>query len=611
MGFGSFFKIAKNVGTFIEIVDTTADVATLGDEIAKAALGDDYDPAFRDKSQEVAEVGKQVDAKVAQVKNVQTDIDNLDNAMNTLDLSLELYDFKQVQVKELMEKVGQFNLTFGDFPTAYAWLTGPAQRTDNHLSAEEFALEIKEVQEYLAQISFSPAVVAITSAELLFTAVCHAIRKRKRFNQPSTPTVRQRRNAFSGMEMLDDAHAQAIKKIRRNRKIAIGADVVSKTASSISLGFTIYSIFSRVNGRNKAFKALEKQLQEYEDELAAYNYLIGGYSSAPDNQAIREAVEVVNSLQEQIANLEEINPEEVNLTELNQNIETAEENLSSQLNNNDDFAQAKFFFQVDDPDNPEEKIEWSTEDDLGLAFGMKSIVEQSNERGDIILTNIRNLFEDMIEALDSTLNSTDEYDQFAQSYISDTTVIDNVKLEKEAFETLAAIAGNRELSSQERKNNGFDKIQEQCQDSLQTLLSQVVDSATELLRNAQFAAQMAVEARQIIQEANQEEEAVNARNEESRKQNQAFRDLIKQNLILQGNTNPTEEDIDQALLAMGITVNIEEFDRDAFIQNKVNDSAKAEWDASDLDTNPTDRFPNEESARALLSLMVRDLSTPE
>ncbi|NEP87135.1 MAG: hypothetical protein F6K18_10010 [Okeania sp. SIO2C2] len=146
---------------------------------------------------------------------------------------------------------------------------------------------------------------------------------------------------------------------------------------------------------------------------------------------------------------------------------------------------------------------------------------------------------------------------------------------------------------------------------MQTLLSQVVDSATDLLRNSQFAAQMAVEARQIIQEANQEEEAVNARNEESRKQNQAFRDLVKQNLILQGNPNPTEEDIDQALQAMGFTINIEEFDRDAFIQNKVNDSAKAEWDASDLDTNPTDRFPNEESARALLSLMVRDLSTPE
>ncbi|MEL7036734.1 MAG: hypothetical protein AAFO04_14095 [Cyanobacteria bacterium J06592_8] len=608
MGFAAFLKIAKNVGTFIEIVDTTADAATLADEIAKAALGDDYDPAFRDKCQEVAEAGKLVDAKVAQVKNVQTDIDNLDNAMNTLDLSLELYDFKQVQVKELMEKVGQFNLTFGNFPTAYAWLTGPAQRTDNHLSAEEFALHIQDVQEYLAQISFSPAVLAITSADLLFTAVCHAIRKH--FSQPSTSTVRERRNAFSGAEMLDEAQAQAIKKIRR-RRIAIGADVVSKTASSVSLGFTIYNIFNRVNARNEAFEALEEKLQEYQDELAAYNYLIGGYSSAPDDQAIREAVEVVNSLQEQIANLDETNPEEVNLTELNENLEAAEENLSIQLNNNENFAQAKFFFQVDDPDNPEEKIEWSTEDDLGLAFGMKSIVEENNQRSNRILTNIRNLFEDMIEALDSTLNSTDEYDQFAQSYISDTTVIDEVKREKEEFETLAAIAGDRDRSSQDRKDDGFDKIQERFQDSLQTLLSQVVDSATDQLRNAQFATQIAVEARQIIQEANEEEEAVNARNEESRKQNQAIRDLVKQNLILQGNTNPTEEDIDQAVQAMGFDVNIEEFDRDAFIQNKVNDSAKAEWDASDLDTNPTDRFPDEESARALLSLMVRDLSTPE
>ena len=608
MGWAAFLKIAKNVGKFIEIVDTTADVATLGDEIAKAAMGDDYDPAFRDKCQEVAEAGKRVDAKVAQVKNVQTDIDNLDNAMNTLNLSLELYDFKQAQVKELMDKVGQFNLTFGDFPTAYAWLTGPAQRTDNHLSAEEFALEIQEVQEYLAQISFSPAVLAITSADLLFTAVCHGIRKH--FSQPSTSTVRQRRNAFSGEDMLDEAQAQAIKQIRR-RRIAVGADVVSKTASSVSLGFTIFSIFDRVNARNEAFEALEEKLNEYQDESAAYNYLIGGYSSAPADQAIREAVEVVNSLEEQIANLEETNPEEVNLTELNENLETAEENLSSQLNNNDDFAQAKFFFQVDDPDNPEEKIEWSTEDDLGLAFGMKSIVEENNERGDGILNNIRNLFEDMIEALDSTLNSTDEYDQFAQSYISNPTVIDEVKREKEAFETLAEIAGDRDRSSQERKDDGFDQIQERFQDSLQTLLSQVVDSATDLLRNAQFAAQIAVEARQIIQEANEEEEAVNARNEESRKQNEAIRNIVKQNLILQGNTNPTEEDIDQALLAMGFASNIEEFDRDAFIQNKVNDSAKAEWDASDLDTNPTDRFPDEESARALLSLMVRDLSTQE
>ncbi len=34
MGWASFLKIAKNVSTFIEVVDTTADVATLGDEIA-------------------------------------------------------------------------------------------------------------------------------------------------------------------------------------------------------------------------------------------------------------------------------------------------------------------------------------------------------------------------------------------------------------------------------------------------------------------------------------------------------------------------------------------------------------------------------------------------
>ena len=78
---------------------------------------------------------------------------------------------------------------------------------------------------------------------------------------------------------------------------------------------------------------------------------------------------------------------------------------------------------------------WSTEDDLGLAFGMNSIVDQNNERGDGILTNIRHLFDDMIEALDGTLNSTDEYDEFAQSYISNPTVIDDVKSEKEEFET--------------------------------------------------------------------------------------------------------------------------------------------------------------------------------
>jgi hypothetical protein len=630
MAWAAIFKAGVKVtATFIEIADTVADAATLGDEIAKAAMGENYDPAFRDKCREVAAKGKLVDALVPYVKNLQTDIENLNDAMDALNLSIETYDYKQAQVKELMDKVNQFNLIFVDQPTAYAWLTGPAQRTNSHINAEKAAKEIPKVEAYLGQIKFSPTTIAITSAELLFAAVCRGLRRYfNRSSQIEPPVVRQRRNAFSGMEMLPEADVKAIKAIRRKRKIAIGLDVVSKAGSAISLGFTIMGIFNRVKSRNEAFAALEKQLEDYKNQAAAYVYCVVGYNNLPSptstqlasntefrpvpfDPAIDRVAQELRSLQSQkVANLDKIDPNKENLQRLEENLKAAEAKLSSQLNQNESFKAAKYFFQADDPtskDEPKKKVPWDVRDDLGLGFGMNSILNQTNDRCDKMLKDIESLFDDMIEALEGTLNSTDEYDKFARSYISNTAVIKEVRKDKDKFIELAAIAKDKSQSSQDRKDKGFDPIQNLFKNSLQTLMSKVVDSAVDQLRNLQFAAQVAVEAQQILEDADKEEKKAQLRVEESRRKDEGIRALARQFLVASGKS-ATEEDVDRKLQEMGLASNSERFDRDAFILDKINASAKNEWEASDLDTEPTTRFPDQESVRALLTLMIKDLS---
>jgi len=538
---------------------------------------------------------------------------------------LDIYDYKQAQVKELMDKVNQFNLVFVDTPTAYAWLTGPAQRTNTHINAEKAVKELPKVSAYLAHIKFSPTTVAINSAQLLFAAVCRGLRRY--FNQASKivpPVVRQRRNAFSGMEMLPDADVKAIKAIRRNRKFAIAFDVVSKVGSAISLGFTILSLFNRVKSRNEAFNAMNNQLEEYKKQTVAYFYCIGGYNdliSTPsvwwtksprllrvplDPSIDRFAQELKNLQSQKSASLETIDPSKKSLSQLEEELKTAEGKLSEQLNKNDTFKSAKYFFQVDVPgneDTPRKKMPWAIKDDIGFGFGMNSILNQTNDRGDKILKDIENLFDDMIGALDETLNSTDKYDEFARGYISNTTVIQNVRTDKSKFIKLATMAKDKALSSQDRKNKGFDEIQTVFKDSLQKLMSQVVDSAVDQLRNVQFASQILVEAQQIIADAGKEE----IRLEASRKQNEGMRSLARQ-LLLASGKSATEEDVDRKLKEMGLDTSTEIFNRNAFINKKINTSAQQEWDASDLDTKPTTRFRDQESARALLTLMIKDLS---
>ena len=620
MGWAAFFKIAKGVSTFVEVVDGTADVALLSDEIARGFMGENYDPAFRDKCNEVAGIGKEVDALVAGVAGQLVDVKNLEAVLRQLDLRLDLNDFQQFQTQALTDKIGQFNLAFGSVPTAYTWLVGPAARTDSHVTADTLKEDILQVQTYLQRLAFNPTSFGLLSAALTFKGLVLSYRYRKQPQKMKEwvkkrreaaggadlgdvelqPRVRDRRNAFSGMDMLPDDQQAAIKRLRRT-KVEIAVDVVSKAGSAVSLGFTIASIAQRINSRNEAMAALDEQIEKYRMAENAYNYAIEGYTSVPDD-AIETAVRVVESARIAADNIDSStqDPDEVAIA-----LGNAEKNLSDLLNQNSTFAEAKKFFQADDADNPDQKVAWSVEEDLGLAFGMNSVVEQYEEQGDALLSTIRNLFEDMLAFLEGAKRSDDPIDVIADEYVSEKSITEDLEQDRQRFERMASIAANRLLSTQERKDDGYDPLQAHFDVSLGALMRNVISDASNRLQDVQLANQLLVSARQIIEDADKEEQKVQARNEQAAS-NQNLRSFVKSHLIAQ-NLPHSDADITVYMQENGLIPPLEQFDREKFKADKIEDSAENEWSASESKRNPTERFPSLASVKACLSMMVLDL----
>ncbi len=607
MGWAVALKGAKGVLTAIEIIDGVADAATLGDEIAKAAMGDDYDPGFRDKCQEVADAGKRVDALVAKLKAKQDDASNLEAAIKQLNLSLSLYDDKNELVVDLIDKVGAFSETMSQTPTALTWIEGPAARMSKHQNHDELVKSIVAVERYATQLKFSPVNTALLSTTLSIKALVfsYKIRQRRKSRVEAGPVDgtelrpipnRERRNAFSGMEILPKKDQKALKRLRRKTKLATTVDVVSKVGSAVSLGYTIVNIVNRVSNRNQAIAAFDKQLEEYRRAEKAYNYCLNGFKAYPDS-SVTSAARELNKLRDEAALLDS---NANSITVATKKFEEAETKLWNALKDNQAFKSAKKYFTEITVDK------WDQADDIGFAYGVEGLIDQYNALGEEKISAIRSIFDDMTTTLSGEKDRQDPVDKLVEKYVIDTAVLNKLKADKEAFEKYAQIARDVALKSQERKDDGFEPIQKNFDTSLQTLLSKVIADASTKLREIRFASQLFVTAKRILNDAKKEEGKTQARVKIASEQDANIRKFVKQSLESQGKP-ANEAAVTQYMQDNGLGSSVETFSFDNYVNDSAVELAKQEWVASDLNTEPTPRFPDEDSALVCLKLMLVDL----
>lgn len=616
MSWAALFKTAKNIATFIEVVDAMASTATLGDEIARAAMGDDYDPAFRDKCQEVANAGKAVDALVTTLKARQRDVDNLSAGVEQLNLTLQLYDDKNEIVVELIDKIGAFRQSMSLSPTAMTWVLGAVAQTDAHLTQEDTLKRLDDVQSYMTALEFDPLNTGLTSASLALKGALTAYRwrelrkeRRKEGRNPDVvdlddndipmqPRTRDRRNAFSGMEMLPKDQQKAIKKLRRGVTKAKVVDVVSKAGSALSLAYTIYGIINRVSQRNEAFAEFEKQLVEYAKANHAYDYCIRGWRAFPEDPAVKKAADALAAVEAQAAATETAEGDSRDPGDLLKRREKAADNLAEALRKNDNFVRARDFFTAGST------LKWDRSDEISFAEGVEGLAERYSKMGDAKIAAMRSMFSDMIEILTGEKNHLDQWDEKLRRYVKGEEVLKEVIQYKNDFEYLASIASNRLHPSQKRKDNGFVPMQKTFDDTLQTLLSHVIADAADMLRSLRFASTLYATAQDIVDDAARTAANKAAADAKDLANNANFARAI---LMAKGQV-VTDAAIKQTIASiLGNSGGGDAFDEEAFVAAETASRAKRDWVQSDVDTQPTKKFATESAAVDCLKLMVAEL----
>ena len=108
--------------TLASVTGTALNAAHLADEIARAIMGDDYDPALRDLAERVIEAGRVYDEKLDEVAQVNTDINNIIGGIDSLtDIVLDFGE-RQELVREKLEKLEELRNTFSTTtPRSFQW----------------------------------------------------------------------------------------------------------------------------------------------------------------------------------------------------------------------------------------------------------------------------------------------------------------------------------------------------------------------------------------------------------------------------------------------------------------------------------------------------------
>ncbi|MTJ50708.1 hypothetical protein [Dolichospermum sp. UHCC 0259] len=288
-------KGAKGVFTILEITDTVMDTALLGDEIARAIMGEDYDPAVRDLSREVSAAGKIYDEKMTQVAEANLDITNLSGGINSLKEIFIDYGDKQELVMKQAKKLDDLKqLLMKTVPTTYSWFETIGAKA---VTSDVDKKKLEAIKEQLGPNYLS---IALLSGGLGFRAVSFGYdqyKKRKQANEELPE--RKRRNAqadiFEGIDP-EDVRKLRIADITANKSLKSRAKTVGKVMykgvtklmTIGSFGMNIYTVVMKVQAHDKAMADLREMLNRYNKENPIYDHALSG---SPDEAALNSLAE--------------------------------------------------------------------------------------------------------------------------------------------------------------------------------------------------------------------------------------------------------------------------------------------------------------------------------
>ena len=443
-------KAGKGLFTIMEIGDLALDVYGLGDEIARAIMGENYSPEFRDLCRKVTEKGKVYDEYMEKAAKANVDITNLRNGIQVLkEIYLDYGDRQEFVFNELKKlndlRQQLINLSV---PTIYSWFDaiGVANPTSavNQKKLEAFKKVLGP--DYTA-IGISSFGLAMRAASLSYTAY----NKRKAANEPVPE--RKRRNARADIfEGIDPADIQSLRNIDinatksfKNKAIAAGkmmAKGVNTLMAVGSFGMNIWSIIQKQEAHNKIINDLNGMLARYEAEIPLYQYALEG---APNDAAINAVADHFDI------------------------------NLSSADSRS---ALQKGYYAI-----------------KGEIEGMIHDVLQGPEYNGVRDGGIKGAYDAMIQSYDdSALDNTDQQ------------INNALKASRDRFVTHSAKALDKKLPTETRKGDGLDKVRDEFIDSVSSQINIILDRLAVQIDDHNSLKQLILIANYILGEVKSEEE---------------------------------------------------------------------------------------------------------
>jgi hypothetical protein len=439
------FKTTATAGraiwTLAEIADMGMDTYILGDEIARAIMGDNYDPEIKSLSQQVAEKGVQYDrimTEIAQAANV--DIPNLSGAITRLhSISID-FETTNGTIFEKCKKLEDLRLKLlGKVPTSYTWFTNPPSSV---IVSEEVKARLEAIRKQLspdyATIGLHSAGIALRSAYLGYSLY-------KKKTRGTVPPTRPRRNAmaniFEGMDAeeikrIQSGRVSKFKQVRTGFKTygTIATKGFTKLLSAGSFGMNIYLLIHRQEQKEKAKQTLREMIAQYDQEIRNYGYVMDGCKHA-DGTVDVAGIQTVATLFE--------------LDLANQDADAKET----------------------------------------LAIGYRGVLAQYDESIDNLVNSIDGTYQKVIEALNevSTAEATDEQ------------VVQNLRTAYIQFQPLQSIGKDEKKDSDQRKSV-LDQIATLFSNSIAKQINEINQSLTKEIENHKAFSMLEPYAKGILKE---------------------------------------------------------------------------------------------------------------
>ena len=296
----------RAVFTLAEVGGIALSAAHLADEVARAIMGDDYDPALRDLAEQVIEAGREHDARLHEIVQVNDDINNVVGGINSLTEIVLDFGERQELVRERLEELVALRLTLSTTtPRTYTWfetirlraLTGltledvaeevaalKAVNGPNYVNMGYFAAELAGVLGMRAWAHWRGAGARPPSGALGQVPAGEIPPDPRRLSTASQQQARTRLARLkAGIAAIGTPVARAYQVAAHNPKITASVRAV---VSSATFAMGLFFLVEKVKGRNEAMVVLREMLAHYERVTPVYDAVLNGASDSATLEAV-------------------------------------------------------------------------------------------------------------------------------------------------------------------------------------------------------------------------------------------------------------------------------------------------------------------------------------